>query len=157
MVQSISAPHTKHFSFPQGFLVDGNYGSLVRMWSHGHCEVQGRLGNHVFSSTRMANHSSIRAWRILRTEEPGGGYSPWGCKESDCELFRHPPGWTVQSSSHQVNFRVACWAPSPSHVQGRNPAGGLKQAEIFMPHPENQTSETELMPLERNRGGISGD
>lgn len=77
--------------------------------------------------------------------------------EREVALSRHPPGWTVQSSSHQVNFRVACWAPSPSHVQGRNPAGGLKQAEIFMPHPENQTSETELMPLERNQGGISGD
>ena len=30
----------------------------------------------------MATHSSIRAWRILRTEEPGG-YSPWGRKELD--------------------------------------------------------------------------
>ena len=26
---------------------------------------------------------SILAWRIPRTEEPGGGYSPWGCKELD--------------------------------------------------------------------------
>ena len=30
----------------------------------------------------MAIHSSILAWRIPWTEEPGG-YSPWGCKESD--------------------------------------------------------------------------
>ena len=30
----------------------------------------------------MATHSSIVAWRIPWTEEPGG-YSPWGCKESD--------------------------------------------------------------------------
>ena len=30
----------------------------------------------------MATHSSILAWRIPWTEEPGG-YSPWGCKESD--------------------------------------------------------------------------
>ena len=30
----------------------------------------------------MATHSSILAWRILWTEEPGG-YSPWGHKESD--------------------------------------------------------------------------
>ena len=30
----------------------------------------------------MANHSSIFAWRIPRTEEPGG-YSPWDHKESD--------------------------------------------------------------------------
>ena len=30
----------------------------------------------------MATPSSILAWRILWTEEPGG-YSPWGLKESD--------------------------------------------------------------------------
>ena len=31
----------------------------------------------------MATHSSILAWRIPWTEEPGGLYSPWGLKESD--------------------------------------------------------------------------
>ena len=31
----------------------------------------------------MATHSSILAWRIPWTEEPGRLYSPWGCKESD--------------------------------------------------------------------------
>ena len=30
----------------------------------------------------MATHPSILAWKILWTEEPGG-YSSWGCKESD--------------------------------------------------------------------------
>ena len=30
----------------------------------------------------MATHSSILAWRILWTEDPGG-YSPWGRKELD--------------------------------------------------------------------------
>ena len=30
----------------------------------------------------MATHSTILAWRIPWTEEPGG-YSPWGRKESD--------------------------------------------------------------------------
>ena len=30
----------------------------------------------------MATHPSILAWRIPWTEEPGG-YSPWGCRESD--------------------------------------------------------------------------
>ena len=30
----------------------------------------------------MATHSSILAWRILRTVEPGS-HSPWDCKESD--------------------------------------------------------------------------
>ena len=31
----------------------------------------------------MATHSSILAWRIPWTEEPGGLCSPWGCTESD--------------------------------------------------------------------------
>ena len=29
----------------------------------------------------MASHSSILAWRIPWTEEPGGLYSPWGPEE----------------------------------------------------------------------------
>ena len=31
----------------------------------------------------MATHSSILAWKIPWTEEPGGLCSPWGCKEPD--------------------------------------------------------------------------
>ena len=30
-----------------------------------------------------ATHSSILDWRIPRTEEPGGLYTPWGHKELD--------------------------------------------------------------------------
>ena len=47
----------------------------------------------------MATHSTILAWRIPWTEEPGegggsggngGGYSPWGCKELDTtEVTEH--------------------------------------------------------------------
>ena len=35
------------------------------------------------ASLVMANHSSILAWRVPWTEEPGGLYNPWGCKELD--------------------------------------------------------------------------
>ena len=31
----------------------------------------------------MATHSSILAWEIPWTEDPGGLHSPWGQKESD--------------------------------------------------------------------------
>ena len=31
----------------------------------------------------MTTHSSILAWKIPWTEEPGAGYCPWGRKESD--------------------------------------------------------------------------
>ena len=30
-----------------------------------------------------ATHFNIHAWKVSWTEEPGGGYSPWGHKESD--------------------------------------------------------------------------
>ena len=36
----------------------------------------------------IATHSSILAWRIPWREEPGGLYSPWGCKESDKMLLQ---------------------------------------------------------------------
>ena len=31
----------------------------------------------------IATHSSTLAWKTPWTVEPGGLYSPWGCKESD--------------------------------------------------------------------------
>ena len=37
----------------------------------------------------MATHSSILAWRIPWTEEPGVGYSPQGRKESDTTEWLH--------------------------------------------------------------------
>ena len=39
------------------------------------------LGREDSLAKRMATHSSILAWEIPWTEEPGG-YSPWGYKES---------------------------------------------------------------------------
>ena len=49
--------------------------------------MQGRqirsLGREDPLEKGMAAHSSILAWRIPHTEEPGGLYSPWGRKELD--------------------------------------------------------------------------
>ena len=39
------------------------------------------LGREDPLEKEMATHSSLLAWRIPWTEEPGGLYSPWGCKE----------------------------------------------------------------------------
>ena len=41
------------------------------------------LGQEVPLEKEMATHSSILAWKIPWTEEPGRLYSPWGRKESD--------------------------------------------------------------------------
>ena len=40
------------------------------------------LGQEDPLEKEMATHSSVLAWEIPWTEEPGG-YSPWGCRESD--------------------------------------------------------------------------
>ena len=41
------------------------------------------LGQEDSLEKGMAIYSSILAWRIPGTEETGGLYSPWGCKELD--------------------------------------------------------------------------
>ena len=49
----------------------------------------------------MATHSSILAWEIPRTEEPGG-YSPWGCRESDTtELLSTQESNILSVKSHR--------------------------------------------------------
>ena len=49
-----------------------------------------------------ATHSSILGWRIPWTEEPGG-YSPWGCQESDTtEAAEHvQPSWPYTPQPRQ--------------------------------------------------------
>ena len=53
----------------------------------------------------MTTHSIILAWRILFTEEPGG-YSPWGCKESDTTEHRQTlSGYKYFEVTHSI-FRL---------------------------------------------------
>ena len=48
------------------------------------------LGQEDPLEEEMTTHSSSLAWRIPWTEEPGGLYSSWGCKESDTtKLSKH--------------------------------------------------------------------
>ena len=46
----------------------------------------------------MATHSSIPAWKIPFTEEPGVGYYPWGHKESDTILATDQQYSSLQKS-----------------------------------------------------------
>ena len=50
----------------------------------------------------MATHSSILAWSILWTEEPGRLYSPWGHKELDVTEWRTLSRFLVSSSAFQT-------------------------------------------------------
>ena len=54
----------------------------------------------------MATHSSILAWRIPWTEEPGGD-SPWGCKESDTNEHGPPPPSMSKDSSSGPEKRIS--------------------------------------------------
>ena len=49
------------------------------------------LGRENTLEKQMATHSSILAWRIPWTKEPGVGYRPWGCKESDIQPMAPAP------------------------------------------------------------------
>ena len=51
----------------------------------------------------MASHSSILAWKIPWTEEPGG-YSPWKCKNTTEQLNTH----THQSIAVPIIFFHHC-------------------------------------------------
>ena len=54
----------------------------------------------------MATHSGTLAWRIPWTEEPGGGYSPWGRKESE-QLSTMD--YSLPGSSVQGIFQAKRW------------------------------------------------
>ena len=47
------------------------------------------LGQEDLLEKEMTTQSSILACRIPWTEEPGGLYCPWGCKESDTTKHTH--------------------------------------------------------------------
>ena len=54
----------------------------------------------------MATHSSILAWEIPWTESLGG-YSPWGCTESDTtEAVRLRCQQTPKQPARRLNFQV---------------------------------------------------
>ena len=61
------------------------------------------LGQEDPLEKEMGTHSSILAWEIPWTEEPGG-YSPWGCKRIGHNLAAKQPkgGWVPNSVFKQV-------------------------------------------------------
>ena len=75
----------------------------------------------------MATHSSILAWRIPRTEEPGRLYSPWGRKESDMTgLTYHsctplpriiePEGWQRFKVATCMSILLKTSSPNSCHL-----------------------------------------
>ena len=68
----------------------------------------------------MANHSSILAWESPQTEEPGWGYSPWGCKELDMtEKLTHMPtlGTKISHAMEQLSKNTTTTeSPAPESM-----------------------------------------
>ena len=56
----------------------------------------------------VSTHSSILAWKIPGTEEPGGLHSPWGHKESDVteKLNRQAPSPHSPSVLRQLTMKM---------------------------------------------------
>ena len=57
------------------------------------------------------SHSSILGWRVPWMEEPGGLYSPWGCKEPD----------TIERACAHVALEVPCFQTSGLQSRVRIP------------------------------------
>jgi len=66
------------------------------------------LGQEDRLEKEMATHSSILAWEIPWTEEPGG-YSPWGREESDMteQLNNNNKFLLLQNVSFQTRSTLA--------------------------------------------------
>ena len=85
------SPPTHNFCIP--LLEAQTVKNLPAMW-----ETQvGSLGWEDPLEKGLATHSSILAWRIPWTEEPGG-HSPWGCKQLD----------TTKRLTHTVTLSCSC-------------------------------------------------
>ena len=82
----LAHPHKVIRSFAKEHAQGLSWASLVAQW-YGICLPMqktwvGSLGWEDLLQEGMAIHSSILAWEIPWSDEPGG-YSPRGCKESD--------------------------------------------------------------------------
>ena len=68
----------------------------------------------------MATYSSILAWTIQWTEEPGAGYSPWGRKESDTtdfDFFLFPDIISVEVVIRNLNLETRSrWEREPGDL-----------------------------------------
>ena len=53
-----------------------------------------REGTYVYLEKEMATHSSVLAWRIPRTEEPGGLYTVHGAARARHDFVTTPPRLT---------------------------------------------------------------
>ena len=68
----------------------------------------------------MTTHSSICAWEIPWTEEPGGLYSPWGSQKVRHILVTKPPPpplpWDLSAFSTQIFCKLKTSLESKAYL-----------------------------------------
>ena len=99
MSERIKEYLNKSTGFPIGSLVKNLPASVVDARDISSIPGSGRsLGEE------MATHSSILAWKITWTEEPGGQYSPWVHKESDMTERAHTNKLKVHIQDENAHY-----------------------------------------------------
>ena len=88
----------------------------------------------------MATHSSVPAWRISRTEEPGS-YSPWGHRELDVTEAT----WQAQTQKLRILFYVGDFLrtsaqDAASQTALRDPSEQGREGSGRAGVPETETS-----------------
>ena len=93
----------------------------------------------------MATHSSILAWKILRTEEPGT-YSPWGRKKLDMtEQLTH-----THTHTHTHTFpKINCTARPP----GPHRASSIPPSFCALRTSSHHTSSSLYLHVNMLEGG----
>ena len=99
----------------------------------------------------MATHSSIPAWRIPRTEEPGG-CSPWGHKESDTtERLTHTRSSEKLTKKHRTYPVGLSYSGKEKSALGR-----LALLDRFLPSPEGHVAAFRIWVSLRRASGTEG-
>ena len=98
----------------------------------------------------MAIHSSILAWRIAWTEEPGG-YSPWGRKKSDtterltdrlAHVYRDD--WLEPTAQHRELYPEFC-----GHLTGKEIQKEETHVHVWLIHFAVQQKLTHYTPVKK--------
>ena len=93
------------------------------------------------SSQKMATHSSILAWKIPRTEEPDGLYSPWGCKTDMTE--RTHMGTHTRGAVEEIRKGFREEVETEQHLRGQGGSGyaGLEEKCLWLGEQHENLSQ----------------
>ena len=98
----------------------------------------------------MVTHSSIPAWRIPRTEEPGGphGVSPWGHKELD--MTERPTHWLKSVRGCSCRISSSGWGAQKTEMRPSVSSASVTSrglCPVTYPYPSHSCLQGSLNPL----------